>query len=413
MRTKASLRVLYLSAFIDYAGIAIVYPVFAHLFFERELGFFSPEVTETVRGVWLGVLIALYPIMQFFSAPFFGSLSDAKGRKKILLITLSIAAVGYLFAVAGVYFRSIWSLVCYRILVGIGAGNSSILSAMIADLSRPEEKSKHFGRLSMSFGSGFILAPFLGGFLVKRFGMLCPFYIPFFLVILNLFFVLWKIQETRAVSSAKKSGVLSSLTLLRRAAEMKSLRGVFLSLFVFTLGWAFFTEFTPLFLLYQYGFAPSQTGIYYGYAGLFYALMVGFVAPAVVDRVGAEKALPIAQIACGITVALLLMIENSAILWFYMPVIQFFMAFIYPTTSTVISNCTPDDVQGEAMGIYQAVGALGMAICPFLGGVFVGAHPWLIVVIGGGLMLAGGVLLSLCPLRASAPADKMTLIDRG
>jgi len=405
-RSSSILKILYLSAFIDYAGVAIVYPIFAHLFFQEDIGLFSTEMGEAARGVWLGVLIALYPAMQFFSAPFFGSLSDRIGRKPVLLLSLTIAALGYLLAIGGIYFKSLLCLVFYRILVGIGAGNSSVLSAMVADLSRPEEKAKRFARLSMSFGAGFILAPFFGGFLVKKFGPLCPFSIPFCLVLLNLVLVLWKVQETRQMMDTAQTEIMHSWKLLQRATRMKHLRGIFMSLFVFTLGWAFFTEFTPLFLLYQYGFDSSQTGIYYGYGGLFYALMVGFVAPLVVNRFGAERSLPLAQMACGVTVASLLLIINPVFLWFYMPVVQFFMAFIYPTTSTVISHCTPDEMQGEAMGIYQAVGALGMAACPFLGGAFVGMHPWLVVILGGGLMFAGGVLLSLSPLRSTMTVAK-------
>lgn len=396
---RSALGVLYLSGFIDYAGVAIVYPIFAYLFFEPNLHFFSPGATDAVRGMWLGILVALYPALQFISAPIFGALSDQRGRKKLLALTLFISAIGYVFAILGVMYHSLALLASYRILVGIGAGNGSILAAMVADLSEPEEKSRHFGFLSMSFGAGFTIAPFIGGILVKQVGYMWPFVVPMTLVSLNVIFVMRNIQETRVISKREPLPLFRSFSLIQKATQLKGLRSLYLSLFVYTLGWAFFTEFIPLFLHNQYGFDPSQTGIYYGYAGLFYALSAGFLAPPVINRLTADRALPISQIFSGFAVAGLLFIYKPLLLWFYMPVINFFMAFYYPTTSTVISNRASKDVQGEAMGIYQAVMSLGMAVCPFMAGSLVSVRPQMVVLLGGGLMTLGGVLLGLSQLR--------------
>jgi MFS family permease len=49
----------------------------------------SSEVTYSTRVELIGLLLALYPLGQFFSASVFGSASDKWGRKNILLITIA------------------------------------------------------------------------------------------------------------------------------------------------------------------------------------------------------------------------------------------------------------------------------------------------------------------------------------
>lgn len=89
MTKRSSFLVLLLSGFINYAGIAIVYPIFAFLLFDTDMLFFAEGTSDAIRGLWLGILIALYPIMQFFGAPVLGALSDLRGRKNCCYVLWS------------------------------------------------------------------------------------------------------------------------------------------------------------------------------------------------------------------------------------------------------------------------------------------------------------------------------------
>lgn len=319
-----------------------------------------------------------------------------------MLRALVIGLIGYLFAIIGVIFHSLIALAIYRILVGITAGSGSILGAIVADISPKEKKSRNFGLLSMCYGSGFIIAPFVGGFLVKQYGYLYPFLVPFALVMLNIAFVAWKLPETLAAVREGKVSIFKSFALVKQASHFPTLRTLFISLLVFTFGWSFFTEFTPLFLNQRFHFAPGSTGIYYGYAGLFYALCAGFVVFPVVKRLGAARTLYCAQIGSGLAILGMLFISSPLVLWLYIPVTQLFMAFVFPTTSTVISDTVGDDRQGEAMGIYQSISALGLALSPLFSGSLVGMYPALVVILGGGLMAVGGLMFGLFHQRPQA-----------
>ncbi|MFN0065759.1 MAG: MFS transporter [Chlamydiales bacterium] len=400
---KISLSVLFLSAFIDYAGVAIVFTIFAFLLFDPALSFFPPEASEWTRGMWLGVLIALHPLMQFFSSPILGAVSDLRGRKKPLIWSLVISLVGYFFAIVGVHYESLWFLAFYRILAGIGAGNSSILSATVSDLSTSEEKAKNFGFLSMSMGAGFIIAPLLGGFLSKHFGYVIPFFFPFLLVILNLLLVVWRLQETRPVATLKRIGIFQSFTMMQRAFKIKELRFLYLSLLFFSIGWSFFIEFISLFLRKQYGFTAHETGIFYGYGAIFYAVCSGFLIFPVIRRITATRAFLWSMFLAGVSIIALLFIQSRILLWAYVPIAELFLAFVYPAATTVISLTAAESEQGEAIGISHAVNALALGISPFFVGSFVGPYPQAAVWIGGGMMIVASLIFGLYYYTHSRP----------
>ena len=46
-----------------------------------------------MRGFWLGLLIALTPMTQFFTAALWGAISDSKECKRVIQFTLCITIV--------------------------------------------------------------------------------------------------------------------------------------------------------------------------------------------------------------------------------------------------------------------------------------------------------------------------------
>lgn len=383
---KLPLGILLLSGFMDYAGIAIVYPLLAYLLFDPFFHFLPFEASSTIRGLWLGVLIALHPLFQFFFSPIFGSLSDLKGRKKLLLLSFWISLFGYGLAILGVYYQSLILLAFYRVLTGIGCGNCSIVSAIVADISTTEKKAKHYGLLNMSFGAGFTLGPCLSGVLANAFGLVAPFAAAFGLVVLNLIVVWWKLEETRPVSLKGKVALFTSFYQVRQAARMPELRFVFLGLLIFSFGWSFFTEFVPLFLINRYDFNPAEIGLYYGYTGTFYSISAGFIIYPIIRRLGILRSIVLSMFFSGLYLLVFLSITSTKLLWLYLPLSQFFLAFAYPAIAALISNRVSDERQGEVMGIYQSLIALALTITPFCSGSLVGSYPSLSVIISGVLM---------------------------
>ena len=54
-----------------------------------------------------------------------------------------------------------------RVIDGISGGTAATASAVLADISSPEQRARTFGLIGVAFGLGFILGPFLGGQLAQ------------------------------------------------------------------------------------------------------------------------------------------------------------------------------------------------------------------------------------------------------
>ncbi|WP_291735607.1 MFS transporter, partial [Leisingera sp. F5] len=160
---------------IDAMGIGLIMPVMPGLITEVQGGSLAQA------AVWGGVLSTVFAVMQFLFSPILGSLSDAVGRRPVLLVSLFVMALDYLImALAG----TMWLLLLGRVLGGITAATHSTAGAYIADISPAEKKAANFGLLGAAFGAGFVLGPLTGG-LLGELGTRAPFYAAAVLVLAN------------------------------------------------------------------------------------------------------------------------------------------------------------------------------------------------------------------------------------
>ena len=122
MKDRAFLFIL-ITLMIDAIGIGIVFPIMPDLMDRVGAG-------STGEGAfWGGILMASYAGALFLFSPIIGSLSDAYGRKPVLLFALFVLAVDYvIMALAEVF----WVLLIGRLLAGVagafvmGLGTASV-----------------------------------------------------------------------------------------------------------------------------------------------------------------------------------------------------------------------------------------------------------------------------------------------
>lgn len=144
---RAVLTVVFV-VFLDLVGFGIVIPILP--FYVRT---FTPDET------FIGLLAASYSLMQFLFAPFLGRLSDRRGRRPVLLLSLAGAAVAWtIFGIGG----ALWVLFASRMLAGAMGGNIAAAQAYVADVTPPERRAGALGLVGAAFGLGFVFGPGLG-----------------------------------------------------------------------------------------------------------------------------------------------------------------------------------------------------------------------------------------------------------
>jgi DHA1 family tetracycline resistance protein-like MFS transporter len=403
-RKTITLTTVLFVAFIDYLGIGLVYPLFASLLFDHEVQILNPATSDTIRGLLLGVLIALVPLVQFFSAPILGALSDIKGRKKILTVSLSLAILGYCVAFFGIIYSSLFALFLYRIIIGVSAGSAAVVQAILADTSVKSEKTKNFGLYNMALGAGFTIGPFIGGKLtdpnfIKGAGFNFPFGFALLLTATNLVFVLLFFKETNYINDSVKVTLTTGLRNLKKALYMKKVRVVILCAFILYFGWSFFYEFVPVFLIGQYSFKSHQIGNFYAYSGFIYALCSGWLIRPIIQRFSSYRIFLGSLFGAGLTMLLFSLIKGSTLLFFYAPFLLYFIALIFPTIMTLVSNFAPKKAQGETLGVLQSVQASAFALSPLFSGSLIGFYRVMPVIIGGISMLLSAIIFSIFMYR--------------
>ena len=201
MNRRLSFFLLLIVAFLDYMGLGLIFPIMPVMLFSSDCLLLPEAATNLSRGVWLGALIALAPLFQFIVSPIFGSLSDQRGRKQMILIGLAFGLIGYFLGFLGVTANSIILLIIYRCFFGVSSATMTVVQATIVDISTKKTKAKFFSIYHMVLGIGFTIGPFLGGVLcdsslVSWFNFGTPFVFGTILTSLNLVLIYYYFYET-------------------------------------------------------------------------------------------------------------------------------------------------------------------------------------------------------------------------
>ncbi|XP_065516562.1 major facilitator superfamily domain-containing protein 10 isoform X6 [Lathamus discolor] len=246
------ITIVFLALFIDLLGFALILPLFPsildyysqtelsvlqdgfYLSLQRGVDWFAvmagipPE--QKYNSVLFGGLIgSIFSILQFFSSPLTGAMSDCLGRRPVILMTVIGLITSYSLWAAS---RTFGVFLLSRIIGGISKGNVSLSTAIVADLHSPKARSKGMAMIGVAFSLGFTLGPMIGAYLAMETEKGEVFYLRSALVALmfavaDLIFIFFLLPETlpkenrvSSVTSGFQAAVdlLSPLALFRFSA---------------------------------------------------------------------------------------------------------------------------------------------------------------------------------------------------
>lgn len=375
MEKKSDLSIIpiFLVIFIDLIGVGIAIPILAPMFLDQHSPIFPLGTEIAQRTVVLGILLAIYPIAQFFGAPMLGSLSDFYGRKKLLTLSLFGTFIGYVLFAIGISIGNLWLLLIGRAIDGFTGGNISIAQSAIADMSDQKTKAKNFGLIGMAFGLGFIIGPFIGGKLgdssvVSWFNYSTPFWFAAILCVVNIISLYFMFNESIKQKIKKQIDLFVGIKNLKTAFSVPNLRVAFISIFLFFFGFTFFTQFFQVFLIEKFTFTQSEIGDFFAYMGICIAISQGVVVRIVSKYFTPQKALQFSIILLAISISLYLFISDRNAVYFIVPLIALFNGITLPNTTALISNLGDEKSQGETLGINQSVIAVAWSLPALIAG---------------------------------------------
>ncbi len=369
---KRLLFTLFTTIFIDAIGFAMLAPIIPVVFFDTTSpDFLLTAYSEQTRYLIAGIVLALYGIVQFFAAPILGELSDVYGRKRLLMLGVTVLALSQLSFGLGIAAGSLALLFVSRIVGGFGAANFSIAQAMIADVTEPKDRAKNFGLIGAAFGLAFMIGPAIAGYVAGITGdASSPFWIAAGLGVLNLLSVAFFMPETRVLSTEEKKifNLFKGIRNIRDALFNVETRAIYSSNFFYLCAFAFMTSFFGILLVNKFMLTETDIGIFFSIVGVWIAftqlVVLRFVTRYFSERRILFLALPIIAVA----LALHPFMANSMWLFVIIPIYSIPHALAMATMPALISKAVPSEMQGAALGINGSLMAFSQGIIPIVAG---------------------------------------------
>ncbi len=422
-----SLGAIFLAIFIDLLGFSIIFPLFPALlshYLQVDgsggfLGWLLAQIDALARltgshgnyreVLFGGLLGSLYGFLQFLFAPVWGSLSDRIGRRRVLLVTVAGTAFSYLLWILS---GSFVLFVVSRLIGGGFAGNLSVATAAVADVTSRANRAKGMALVGIAFGLGFMFGPALGSIAalynpIAHHPQLAawgvnPFstaaLVAFGLSLLNLAWIAFRFRETldpqhRASADERIRHPLHALL----ALEAGPTRRADWLYFIFTLAFSGM-EFSLTFLAAErFGYTPTSMFKIFVFLGVVLILTQGGIVRYAVPRFGEKRVL----LAGLILTAAGMLITGFAptIGWLYAGLLLLGAGsgLVNPAISALVSLYSLAEQQGRMLGVFRSLGSLARGLAPltacliywWMGGPFLYALTgiFLLVPIGVGLRL--------------------------
>jgi DHA1 family tetracycline resistance protein-like MFS transporter len=369
------ITILFLVTLLDLVGFGIVLPLLPALFTDPNSRYtlLTPGMSVQQGYVLFGLLIAIYPFFQFFTAPVWGQLSDRFGRRNLLAASmLAMSLSNGLFAFA-LYYKMLPLLFIAKALAGASGGNLSITQAVVADLYEPKERAKKFGIIGAGFGIGMVLGPYLGGKLIDTsimpwFTIVTPFVFSTFLSVLSALSIILFLPETLHKKHDDEINWLQSLNNVASAYELKRMRAIFLVGFLFQASFVFFASFINVFLYKKFFFSESQIGEFFGYVGVWIAITQIGISRFILDRIPNRTTIVWSLSIYTIVILSLFVVSQTWMLLVGAALFSITNALAQMSILAEVSNQAHERSQGKILGLNASIYAVAQMIPPLLSG---------------------------------------------
>lgn len=384
-RARKALPIVLLTLFLDLLGFSILFPIFAEmmLYYQNrgdplllwsmeQLRSVLPDASdERLAAFFGGIVLGVYAILQFITAPLWGRLSDRIGRRPVLLVTTVGNLLGYLiWCVSG------WFVVLLlgRVVNGIAAGNLSTLTAAAADCSTPAKRTRVMGAVGATFGAGFLFGPAIGGIAysvlpsmdgwgwgLNAFSGMAI--VAAALTALNLLIIWrWFAETLPPQERGEREAPAIPPTVAR------GVRPLHLAYFIFMVGFTTM-ELAIVFMVKDLlGFGPSQTAWLFVAIGTTSILIQGGVVRRCAHRIPDAVFVTTGLLVVIIGLMLLALVGWWQVGWLAFTggiVVAMGSALVMPGMSSWVSKLAPAHVQGATLGRLRSLGALARVVGPF------------------------------------------------
>ena len=389
---------LTVSTFLNALGFTIAIPVLPFLI--------ADYVAPDRVGVMVGVITAIFAVCQFFAAPVLGGLSDAHGRRPVLIVSLLGSAVGFaVFGVGG----ALWVLVLGRAIDGLTGGNIATMLAYVADVTPPQDRSRLFGILGATAGFGFVIGPAVGGLLAGA-SLTTPIFLAAAVAVVNALWAFFALPESLPPERRTNDfslGHLNPFAPFGLVLQTPALLTAFAVAFCFYLAASMLQTIFAVFTMDVLHFSPAAIGAALGAVGVMDVLTQGVLVGRLLPRLGEERLAQVGLVLNAAGFALFAALGQLPLLTLGLVALVVYNlgdGLFQPSISGIVANAAPPDAQGRVQGANQGQQALARIAGPLLAAALYAVSPGAPFAAGAVVVLLGLAVLTTSQVRARAVA---------
>ncbi len=342
---------VFVTVLLDMVGFGLIMPVLPGLI--QTVGTMSLADASRIGG-WM---FFAFSAAQFLFGPVMGNLSDAYGRRPLLLLAVFGLGIDYLLSALA---PTLFWLFVGRAFAGFCGSSYVVANAYIADVTAPDDRARAFGLMGAAFGIGFVLGPAIGG-LLGQFGPRVPFYVAAGVSLLNFAFGYFVLPETLGADKRRpfdlaRANPFGTFKVFRAYAGVIPLC---LVLFVFFFASSVYPAIWAYWGIARFNWSVATVGLTLAAFGLIAAIVQGGLTGPLVKRFG-EHNVALFGLIFAVIAAVGYGLAPSLAVVLVMLVIHAPEGLVHPMLVALMSKAVPDDAQGELQGGIASVTNVAM-----------------------------------------------------
>ncbi len=339
----------------------LLHPLALHTHFSPWEGY--PFLSDS--GTFL-LLAGLFPFAQFFGAPFIGSFSDQKGRKKAFLFSISGTTIGYICLALGFSFFYLPITLCGRFITGFFAGNLTLCLATLADSSPSDlERRKNFSLIAAVGGLSFIFAILVMQSL-GRFNPAAPFWLMTLLSCLNFTLIKTAFVDTYTLTPSPRPHFFNRWKPFIEILRCKDFLFLYLIYFFIILSLVSTVQILPAILINYFQISSNFILLLYLILGLLWTFSNIILVRSVFSKRSTYQSLEItlATLTCLCIIGGFAQSFTVFLVFITLAIMTFSLSWI--NNLVLLSMRAKNTMQGKVLGMTQACGALAAALGPLV-----------------------------------------------
>jgi predicted MFS family arabinose efflux permease len=383
---------LYIVIFIGFVGYSLMITVFTPMVMQNTNGILPLSTSLSVRLVLLGILLSLYPLGQFFGSSIIGALSDRFGRKRLLLSTLALTAICYLFIMLALHERNFILLMIFSLIAGLSEANIAIAQSAIADVTTEKNRTHYFGYIYLSASSAYIVGPLLGGKLAAFRSDAYPFAVVAVMLFLTFFWTFLSFKEGK-ITSRSKANYLQAFTNILQVFKDRKLRFLYGVNFLLYLAIFGFFRCYPMYLVDEFHLSVSKLSEFIAWVAVPIIITNLGLTRFLAAKLSPRRMTVYSALVTGLGMILIILPTSVNALWGTLFVTSLALALCLPSCASMLSLAASQDKQGGVMGNNQSLQVGAEALSGVIGGLLAAVFIKLSLIVLGMIALLAVVLV--------------------